>query len=777
MTEMDRVQWKLVLVQPGESDVGLLAEAMRRHDIRLVAVLDPTGLAVGSSIAEVLSVPVVRDPQDPLLQEADTFVHATGDAAAAALAGRAAGSGAAVLGHRDFRRLLLPPLLSRRAAVVPESAAEPLERQAESIHRSLSRIEEVLERESLLRWLLSLATRAVGATSGSLMLYEEKTEELYVAYAYGLSESTLHGTRLRLGEGIAGRVARDLRAELLRGGPRERVGQDRPDISSAVSAPLVWNERLLGVLNVNVSGGERDLDERDLVVIERLAARLAYILGRFLRLQGAETGELFRSTERDLRSLLADGAQTPTVLAGWAGILAVRLGAERLALAVCCDDGSLLVGEGTDQGETSSWYETLQDPIWREVLRSGHPVVARQESDPAMPDEGMTVFSLPLGGQDARGLLSVAFARARAAHRFHELAGEVAYLLERPLLELVARSKQRDRLERLTALATGLAELGGQSTPGQDALRHLRELACRLTGAGRCHVVRQETTGGRLDIEPPAEAGADEPWLGEAMRLLDEARSQGWRTTLLSDRHEPRPQEQSLMAVVGQADSATPGILLLGKSRLHALDGLTFTEFDGELARRLAELLPALLGGRQLPPEGTREEEPVPAILVEAAPAVGAAGEEVAREGGDESPAPAPSGSTISAAQREVLIEILRREMDRCDRYHTAFALLGFRPAPPASWSAAQAATQATRLLPSVRTSDHLTYLPEGIILLVAPEDVHAVTRLQRRLNEILMQGEPALAVRAAHAVYPGRHEDPEGLLAAVRDRLLASAP
>ena len=34
------------------------------------------------------------------------------------------------------------------------------------------RIEEALDRESLLRWLLGLATRATGASSGSIMLFD-----------------------------------------------------------------------------------------------------------------------------------------------------------------------------------------------------------------------------------------------------------------------------------------------------------------------------------------------------------------------------------------------------------------------------------------------------------------------------------------------------------------------------------------------------------------------------------------------------------------------------
>ena len=170
-----------------------------------------------------------------------------------------------------------------------------------------------------------------------------------------------------------------------------------------------------------------------------------------------------------------------------------------------------------------------------------------------------------------------------------------------------------------------------------------------------------------------------------------------------------------------------PGLLLVGKTRVHALDAATFTATDARFARRLLPLL--------------RVRRP-------ATPA----------------PAPPPFLAEAAGGTATALLH-LRRELDRCDRYHTMVGLAAFRlPAGPG------AAPAAGALAGRLRSSDLVGCLDDGTILVIVPEEVQALPRLQRRVEELLraITGAAGLMVRSATAVYPGPADDAAGLLAAV---------
>src|SRR5208282_74638 len=64
-----------------------------------------------------------------------------------------------------------------------------------------------LDLEELLKAILSLASRVVKAETASLLLLDPATQELYFHVALGL-DPEVSKTRLKLGQGIAGEVAK-----------------------------------------------------------------------------------------------------------------------------------------------------------------------------------------------------------------------------------------------------------------------------------------------------------------------------------------------------------------------------------------------------------------------------------------------------------------------------------------------------------------------------------------------------------------------------------------
>lgn len=743
---------RIILGAPGEAEMPLLADLGARDDCEIVAVVDPTGCALGASIAEIMGLPVL--PSFASLNLAaekvpPLFILPDGlGSLVASLAAGATALGLSTLRADELRALLFSRRLqpqSRKRQVRRAHGLREMERESAELQAALAGLEDALAGDAILRRLLGMCTRATRASGGSIMLFDEASRELYIAYAVGLSEGTLHGTRVKLGEGIAGRVARTRQSELLSGscaGSERR--RDRPDIASAICTPLVSGERLLGVLNISTQRGEPPLDETARAALDGLAVRLGRILDGVQQIQQERTSRIFDLTEQQLRRLVAGKPDLPDMLTAWCGSLAITAEALRVSLVVACEDGGLLLCESDGAGEGRHWYEPLQNPAWLEILSSGLPLVARQADRTGIAMPPLTVFYLPIGRDPVLAGLAVHFAHSRGAHAFHALAGEMVFLLERLLTDQLGQRRQAlraDRLGRLSAVLTELAMHTG--TPGQLAEK-ICEAARQLTGARFVAAVVD------CDSTPPRLAGGNipesTPWLGELPRLLRKAAADGWRITTLESVTAPL----SVLAVVSRPGQAAPGLVILGKQRLHDLDGQVFTPQDAEL------VLPLAAGIGQYLPVPPAE---APDLLALPSP------HQLSR----------PEEDSANAAHDEVqLLADLRRELDRCDRYHNVCGLVLLRPDLPASNVLDLLRAAARRIETFLRNSDRCYALDHGCLAVLVPEDIQHLDRLLQRLCGGLRElaADPSLAIATARLAYPVTKGTAEELLARLRQRL-----
>lgn len=139
-------------------------------------------------------------------------------------------------------------------------------------------VNSVLGVEQALQVVLSTARELVGADEGSVMLLGEDGL-LRVLASEGIPGEIVASTAMPLGEGIAGRVAQSGVPQLISGSARDRsigsfVEPSRP-IKSAVSVPLRAAGKTLGVLNLNVVSGRKQLDEDDLQLAQIFAEQAA----------------------------------------------------------------------------------------------------------------------------------------------------------------------------------------------------------------------------------------------------------------------------------------------------------------------------------------------------------------------------------------------------------------------------------------------------------------------------------------------------------------------
>lgn len=126
-----------------------------------------------------------------------------------------------------------------------------------------------LELGELLKTVLQLAARVVDAETASLLLLDEKTNELYFDVALGLGEDAAK-VRLRLGQGIAGTVAETRTSEIINDVHQDKRWSPKMDeqtgftTRSILAVPILLKGKLVGVVEaINKRGGPFSPGDRE----------------------------------------------------------------------------------------------------------------------------------------------------------------------------------------------------------------------------------------------------------------------------------------------------------------------------------------------------------------------------------------------------------------------------------------------------------------------------------------------------------------------------------
>ncbi len=120
---------------------------------------------------------------------------------------------------------------------------------------------------SLLDLIVATAIEVTQAEKASVMLLDDARTELHIAAARGLEDEVVRTTRILMGEGIAGWVAKHGEPLLLtRSNPDPRVQERlrRDEICSAISVPLRVDSIVVGTLNVSETQRNPEFNQEDL---------------------------------------------------------------------------------------------------------------------------------------------------------------------------------------------------------------------------------------------------------------------------------------------------------------------------------------------------------------------------------------------------------------------------------------------------------------------------------------------------------------------------------
>jgi GAF domain-containing protein len=329
-----------------------------------------------------------------------------------------------------------------------------------------------VDADELFRRMLEIALSVTGAEGGSLMLLDPASRELRVRVAAGVEPELWPKIRVRIGEGIAGRVAADARPLRLRGKADRQafhIVRERLDVESALCVPLVHEGRVLGVLNLHHSTRPDAFTDADLEFSEQLARLDAKIIARAQEHEALRNQAARYAAVREVRGLL--GAKAPLAARLHRLCLFVALRAGRGIVNVYLhdpDEGDLkLAASSLEGGGLGGEYRVpLGQGVDGEVAQRRQPVFLRGA------DGALAYAALPLVAGDAlAGVLAVQSGPDAAPGR----------ALEETLLEIAAAAAEEiaaaQREARVAARATkagAITETGLRMIAATDPAEVLR---------------------------------------------------------------------------------------------------------------------------------------------------------------------------------------------------------------------------------------------------------------------------------------------------------------
>jgi diguanylate cyclase (GGDEF)-like protein len=132
--------------------------------------------------------------------------------------------------------------------------------------------------------IMEQSAELLKAERGSLLLYDEASNELAVKASLGMRAEVATNARQRLGEGISGGVMDDERPlvvrDLVMAGRTPAPLERHYKTKSFISYPIMIGGRKVGVLNVTDKAGGGSYDEVDLSLIDIIAPQMAMALDR-----------------------------------------------------------------------------------------------------------------------------------------------------------------------------------------------------------------------------------------------------------------------------------------------------------------------------------------------------------------------------------------------------------------------------------------------------------------------------------------------------------------
>jgi GAF domain-containing protein len=760
-------QIRCCLLGGQEKDLYVLGELHKLPEVEIIFVYDKDPGAVGLEIAEILGIPRASRADDLRDYGGIEYVlvsepRATFQDELATLSA----TGAKIVSQAEAMTLFGQ---RPRASEKPVPAVD--EKESYSVEDALAAFERLFDRKQLLKFLLDVSVEAAGATAGSIMLYSQESRELYIAYATGLSERVVRNTRQKLGEGIAGSVAKARKGKLIARTPDQPLypaDRDRSDIGSAISVPLVWEKRLLGVLNVSSDSASRQLTEDGLVTLQRLSRRISRVLNESLKLQETQIRHREMNLRQSMGELSEKSISTQAKFSLISNLLGELVGADTVEVFVGTQEGDWLVLGGSNKrySTQTEMVRCERGALSRAYLERRTIVLTETVERHGEPLPLVSSFAfVPLFLKDTLGVLMLEFSDHHKLDEFLIITDSITLELSR----FIASEKREKNLKReLDALAniSEAAPMVLTCRTLDDLCDFIARLVADLMEAERVSVRvlgRDDETGKVSRFESTPDRGG--AWVEEDdERFLKlKKKQQAFNLAFLNfapDAGDRLPAYHSLLAAPIMVDDVfRGGIIAYDKRPANPLEDATFSGLDRSIIQHVVAI---------------------------AAPAIRALSQPAAAEG-TETAVEKISCDELLYGNVTRLKKIMESEMSRSDRYHHAFSLLLLKIRPLQAMfdddedRAIMLIDEITRGVQTrTRKTDYGSWIAKDTYAMVSLEGSRRIRFLISRLmlyllkdfSEVANVGLSPADILVGHTFYPGTAKTPEALLDEVEKNL-----
>jgi GAF domain-containing protein/CheY-like chemotaxis protein len=402
------------------------------------------------------------------------------------------------------------------------AASRTKSRQLEMLTHVAQRLTARLAPDELLQRVVDSAREMFDAKMARLWLLEDDGEMLALRAASG---ATAGIDRLRLGEGLVGRVAAE-RAPMvvadIQTDPRaiNATVIRSEGLRAFLAVPLLVGDRLLGGLAI-ATDHERHFGRDDLDLLGSLASQAAVALDGARLVTDEQTRRLHLGALLDINTKIGALVSTETLLTSIAEEAARLLGLDNAGFRLVEGDDLVLAGlAGTARDTMLRPRIKIGESLSGKVVAAGRPlVVSIPEAGDLIPEHAAadralgytTYLGVPLKiGARTIGVLTFRGRRAFTA-RDQELAeafaGQAAVAIEHARLygEATRRAERMGALAEVSRLVTATLEAGPLA--GQ-----IVESVVRLFGARSATLFRLDEMSGELvSVASAGERGAMAP--------------------------------------------------------------------------------------------------------------------------------------------------------------------------------------------------------------------------------------------------------------------------
>ncbi|MBT8338765.1 MAG: sigma-54-dependent Fis family transcriptional regulator [Desulfatitalea sp.] len=168
-------------------------------------------------------------------------------------------------------------------------------------------VSSVQDLDKLLELIIASAARVMQAKAASLLLLDPKSNTLFFQVATGEKQKEVKEYRVKLGQGIAGRVAKSGQSLLIqdvRKDPRwyKEISESiQFQTQSIACVPLKRNDEIIGVMQIIDKEDGRPLDRGDLLLMEEFSSLAAVALGHARHIQEVRQENLDLKQELKVR--------------------------------------------------------------------------------------------------------------------------------------------------------------------------------------------------------------------------------------------------------------------------------------------------------------------------------------------------------------------------------------------------------------------------------------------------------------------------------------------